>query len=285
MIIYFSSRSNMPGAGNDGLPEQFYIRYYYGEPTYRSLGMSASNHLSTKETQEDFVDFIKNKSRFKSDYDTITSNMNSIGYLFIDPCSIYNIDDVDDDMDTCSYEKWERSPMISKKIITERYPEIYQMLLNGRKVVIAWVMGHANSHCKEHVNKCDFLESRINHDLFSTFRYTRLLLNHLKSDGDAWFPDEVSDPLDTVFWYYCWRVDWCASFDEDDNIFCFDTSLKERLADYYSTFVWKVLCALCDFHAFMRRTDDSCHNPFDIENPQTLHVIEQYIRQKSDEER
>lgn len=295
---------------DDKLPEQFYIEYLYGGGEYNDFGI-AWNSTASKETQNDFINFIKNKSRFKINYNMIISNMNYISYLYISRNNFNNVDFVNKDypnhdMDICSYAKWARAPMISKKLIKEKYPEIYQLLLKGQDVVIAWTMGHHTSYCRKKVVMCDFLESRINHDLFSTFRYMRLLIHKLKDDGgDEWIPDEVMNSLNIVFWYIVkfGNAEWYNNtsnnkYIDNKNKLSFSAYFKGQITNRYSKFVDEIYDkmndTLCEFHFFMNRIIDAYkakyhHNPilsFNIDNPSLLYIAEEYRSGKciSDEE-
>lgn len=227
------------------------------------------NVLAERATQEDFINFIRHKSfhKFYEESALITSNMNRISFLYIDP-------------NNNTTTNINTHPTISKQLIKETYPDIYEQLLRGHKVIIAWMLSDHKPHCADGVYVCEFIESRIKHNIVSIFHYMRLMLQSMNlvfnECGDKeWVPDNIRSPIDSIFWYGR-MAKFAAGMNDFEHV------IKEELSQLFITNVDDIyahMSGVIDYFTFVERVnkeydevdganfDDSC----------TIYLVEQYL--------
>ena len=187
----------------NNLPERLYIHHHISD--------GELNPLMGSEMQSDFINFVQNKSMYRAEDSMIISNMDHISYLYLDPLSSDNTSTTEY-YDVIKLREAEYgqlhaiySPLIiSTDYIKNEYPDIYELLIKGNKVVICWSLAHQDCYCKEHGYISDFLESRLNKDLRLNFSMMRLLLNKMEfmshTDVNGYFPHVLRNPVEICFW-------------------------------------------------------------------------------------
>ena len=247
---------------NITLSKRFYINTNFGCGKYNSFGMII-NPLNIEETHEDFREFIKNDSIAKINWCHILSNINYIDVLYLDPNDSDNrIIPENENIDTDKSYDWFRCPMISKELV-EQNPKVYQMLKNGHKVIIAWCLHRHASYCKENCNDCDFIESRLNNNLFTKFRLMKLLVNKISQRNITWLtlhPSEIIKPIDAIFWYYSLDIhneEGCTLLDRIREDFKDyqekiknDSQMIQKYSEFHGNVVYEVLGELGNESSF-----------------------------------
>ena len=233
----------------DNLPEYFFIESHYGSGYYNNFGV-AFNYLASQATQDDFINFIKNESEYKTNADLIISNMNYISYLFISPTHNNN--------NWAERDHNRQKHFISKQLLKEHYPKMYEMLLNKHQVIIAWCMGHHDeSFCKKDVYCCDCIESRINHDLYHKLYYMNELKHRLTEEHHlTCVTDQTIKAHETVFWH---TVPYLGVY--DDDLAYYYEGVKEYLNSIFTkdiAEIYRRLCPLMRFDIFV----DNCGSKY-----------------------
>lgn len=254
----------------DNLPNYFFIESHYGFNAYNNFGL-IFNPIVKRETQDDFIDFIKNESEYKSNANLILSNMNYISYLFISPTHCDNDCFRDEHEKLCDY--------ISKQLLKERYPKIYDLLLHEHKVIIAWCMGrHDESFCNECVYCCDCIETRIKNNTYYFGEYALMRkLEHVVakriSTDDIYgscMPTDIATATESVYWSGNLR----GYVDDEDNP-DYEMALWELINDsfkYNKNYIYQGLCPLKRYCEFK---DELCKK-FDNKEIDYLKFINKY---------
>lgn len=260
------------------LPTKYYVNYHVAKGEYNDFG-TIWNPISEKQTFEDFTDFIKQKSEWKINAAHILSNLNYISFLYLDPKDVDNDSQPDrydvenfDSADLYYYYKW---PMIPANYLKSNYPDVYERLTKGQKIIIAWCMcNHSDSFCKEKTYYVDCMESRLVTSLHVQFLMMDLLMRRLNPEDSLYVPDEIVKPSEAWFWNYnqCLDVYFIDTDDEDED----KDGIYKYIDDYFTNYRHEIHDRLY----MLRTVNDFCDNVIDsfMEQGYTYFPLDPYSK-------